>query len=170
MPFAYEHLIATTPDWPAPGVLFRDISPLLRERFNETVTAMAALFTNDEIKNADAFAGVDARGFIFAAALAQKFNKGMVMVRKGGKLPPPSHQQTYTLEYGTATLELKPGTGNVILLDDVLATGGTLTAAADLCAQAGYHVIALATLIDLKFLSKNFAWRNIQPRAVVVYS
>lgn len=170
LPFAYEHLIATTPDWPQPGVLFRDISPLLRERFTETIDALAGLFTPDEIKHTDAFVGIDARGFIFASALAQKFNKGMVMVRKGGKLPPPSHQQTYTLEYGTATLELKPGTGKVIVLDDVLATGGTLTAAADLCAAAGYNVTALATLIDLKFLSGDFTWRNIQPRAVVVYS
>lgn len=174
-PFPYEHLIATTPDWPVAGVLFRDISPLLAQKFPETIGALAGLFTPDEVDKIDAFAGVDARGFIFAAALAQKFGKNLVIVRKGGKLPPPSHQESYALEYGSATLELKPATKidgrapRIVILDDVLATGGTLSAAANLCAAAGYNVVGLTTLIDLKFLSGDYAWRGLKPRAVVTY-
>lgn len=174
--FPYEPLIATTPDWPVKGVLFRDISPLLAQKFPETIAAMAGLFTPAQINDIDVFAGVDARGFIFAAALAQKFNKNLVIVRKGGKLPPPSHQQSYALEYGSAILELKPAlpingrTPRTVILDDVLATGGTLRAAADLCATAGYDVVGLATLINLKFLSGDFEWRGIKPQALITYT
>jgi adenine phosphoribosyltransferase len=165
-----ESLIATTPDWPSPGVLFRDISPLLAARFPDVVTAMSALFTADEIAGVDAFAGVDARGFVFAAGLAAAHGKNMVMIRKGGKLPPPAHQQTCALEYGTATLELKGGTGGkVILLDDVLATGGTLAASADLCTKAGYDVTAIAALIDLRFLN-DFRWNGLSCRSLFQYT
>ncbi|HEY8963300.1 MAG TPA: adenine phosphoribosyltransferase [Alphaproteobacteria bacterium] len=165
-----EALIATTPDFPTPGVLFRDISPLLATRFADVVTEMGKLFTTDELANTNAFAGVDARGFVFASALAAAHNKNMVMIRKGGKLPPPSIQQTCTLEYGTAILELKPGPGgNVILLDDVLATGGTLSAAANLCDKAGYKVTAIATLIDLKFLN-DFTWNGLVCRSLFQYT
>ncbi len=170
--FKYEHLIATTPDWPEPGVLFRDISPLLAQRFPETIEALTQVITPHDI---DAFAGVDARGFIFAAALAQKFGKNFVMVRKGGKLPPPSLRESCTLEYGTATFEMKPATPKpdgtaprIVILDDVLATGGTLRAAADLCARAGYNVVGLATLINLKFLN-DFEWKGLKVKAVVEY-
>jgi adenine phosphoribosyltransferase len=172
--FAYTHLIAETPDWPVTGVLFRDISPLFAQKFPETIDALAGVLATDDIARVDAFAGVDARGFIFAAALAQKFKKNMVMIRKSGKLPPPSMSESYALEYGSATLELKPAAPidgrapRVIVLDDVLATGGTFKAAADLCANAGYDVISLATLINLSFLN-TFEWRGIKPRALITY-
>ncbi len=202
--FPFEHLIATTQDWPTQGVLFRDISPLLAQRFPETIEAMAqcvipapgpaqsaargqapagisqasggaGLRRGDTLSDIDAFAGVDARGFIFAAALAQKFGKNLVMIRKGGKLPPPSLHESCTLEYGTATFELKPAipkpdgsAPRIIILDDVLATGGTLRAAADLCARAGYDVVGLAVLINLAFLN-NFEWRGLRVKAVVTY-
>lgn len=165
-----EALIALTPNWPEEGVLFRDISPLLATAFDDVVNAMCTLFTQDELNAVDAFAGVDARGFIFASAMAAKVGKNMVMLRKGGKLPPPSFQQTYALEYGQATLEVKAGNGGkVILLDDVLATGGTLMAGADLCAKAGYEVVGIATLINLKFLNQ-FKWRDLECRAIFEYS
>lgn len=164
-----ESLIATTPDFPQKGILFRDISPLLAQKFPETIDALTNLFTDEEIKNIDAFAGIDARGFVFASALAAKHGKNMVMIRKGGKLPPPSFQQSYALEYGSATLELKAGMGGrIILLDDVLATGGTMKAAAELCEKAGYTVTAIAALINLKNLN-SFAWNNIKPRSVFTY-
>lgn len=163
-----EKLIAVTPDFPEPGVLFRDISPLLAARFTDTVAAMGRLFTQEEIDAVDAFAGIDARGFIFAAALAEHFGKNMVMVRKGGKLPPPAHEKTYLLEYGQARLELKPGQGDVIVLDDVVATGGTLAASADLCSLAGYTVKGFATLIDLRALN-SFHWNGLRVRSVFQY-
>lgn len=163
-----EALIGVTPDWPQPGVVFRDISPLLATRFNEVITLMGGLFTRGEIDGIDAFAGVDARGFIFAAALAEHFRKNMVMVRKGGKLPPPAHEKVYQLEYGEARLELKPGQGRVFVLDDVVATGGTLAAAADLCDLAGYEVKGFATLIDLRALN-SFHWRGLRVRSIFQY-
>jgi adenine phosphoribosyltransferase len=165
-----EKLIETTPDFPQKGVLFRDVSPLLAQRFPDVINAISALFTPDELKLADAFAGIDARGFVFASALAAAHGKNMVMIRKGGKLPPPSFSQSYGLEYGSATLEMKPGPGGrIILLDDVLATGGTMEAAADLCVKAGYTITALAALIDLKFLN-SFVWQGLRVRSVFSYA
>jgi adenine phosphoribosyltransferase len=160
--------IAAVPDFPAPGVLFRDISPLLRGHFPATMDALAGLLTADEVARLDAVAGMDARGFLFAGALAQRWGKGLIMVRKGGKLPPPVAGADYALEYATARMEVQPGAGRVLIVDDVLATGGTMGAAADLLAEAGYAVAAIATLIDLAFLN-DFAWRGMRARSVVRY-
>ena len=163
-----EKYIATTPDFPQAGILFRDISPLLSQKFPETIDALAALFSADELKSIDAFAGVDSRGFIFAGALAQKLGKQFIMVRKAGKLPQPYVEEEYALEYGTAKLQVKPGAGNVVVVDDVLATGGTLAAAANLCARAGFKVSALLTLIDLQYLNQ-FEWNGQKVRSVIQY-
>jgi adenine phosphoribosyltransferase len=163
-----EALITLTPDWPKTGVVFRDISPLLATRFNAMVDYLCGLIPMDERDNIDAFAGVDARGFIMAAAMAQAMGKNFVIVRKGGKLPPPSAVETYDLEYGTATIEMKPGQGRIILVDDVLATGGTLRAAADLCAASGYDVTGFITLIDLKFLN-DFSWNGLRVKSLFQY-
>lgn len=151
--------IRSVPDFPEKGVLFRDITPLLAQKFPETIENLAKLFSEEEIDASTGFAGIDSRGFIFASALALHFNKNLVLIRKAGKLPPPTVQQSCVLEYGTATLEMKAGSGRVIIVDDVLATGGTLHAAAGLCEQAGYDVLAIATLIDLRTLNK-FEWRG----------
>ncbi len=168
MSYAFESLIRTVPDWPKAGVVFRDISPALAQDFEGVMAAMAGLFSSDDLVSIDAFAGIDARGFIFASALAQRLGKNMLMIRKGGKLPPPSFRESYALEYGDAHLELGQGAGRVIVLDDVLATGGTLKAAADLCAKAGYTVQGFAVLINLTFLN-DFAWQGMKVKSVLRY-
>ena len=160
--------VASVPAFPQPGILFRDIAPLLRNRFGDTIRAMDALFSDAEWQQFDAIAGIESRGFILAAGLATLRGKGFVPVRKKGKLPPPVLHVAYALEYGSAVLEMQPGYGRVLLIDDVLATGGTMTAAAEICALAGYEVSALAVLIDLKLVS-GFSWRGIEPRTVIRY-
>lgn len=160
--------VTAVPDFPKPGVMFRDISPLLAEKFPQAVDEMAALFAAECLAEADAFAGIDARGYIFAAGLAARLGKNFVMPRKGGKLPAPFAEKEYSLEYGAAKLQLKPGRGSVIIVDDVVATGGTLYAAADLCVEAGYKVAGFAALIDLAFLN-DFSWRGMHVRSVIRY-
>jgi adenine phosphoribosyltransferase len=168
MTAALKRYIEDVADFPVQGVTFRDISPLLAERFAESAEAMAALFDEAAWREASAVVGVDARGFLFAAALAMLKRKRLALVRKAGKLPPPVVRLSYDLEYGSDTLEMKPGQGDVILVDDVLATGGTLRAAASLCERAGYRVAGLAAVIDLRFLN-DFLWNGMRVRSLVQY-
>jgi adenine phosphoribosyltransferase len=163
-----KQAIADVPDFPRPGILFRDISPLLRDHFGATVQALDALLTDEEWSGIDALAGIESRGFILGAALAMRRGKGFVLVRKQGKLPPPVVDVSYDLEYGSGVLEMQSGQGRVVLIDDVLATGGTMTASADLCHRAGYQLHALLALIDLNIVS-NYSWRNLRLRAVINY-
>ena len=163
-----KQAIADIPDFPRPGILFRDISPLLRDHFGATVEALDALLTDEEWSGIDALAGIESRGFILGAALAMRRGKGFVLVRKQGKLPPPVVDVSYDLEYGSGVLEMQSGQGRVVLIDDVLATGGTMTASADLCHRAGYQLQALLALIDLNIV-KNYSWRNLRLRAVINY-
>jgi adenine phosphoribosyltransferase len=155
-------------DFPKPGILFRDISPLLKSHFAATIEALDGLLTEVEWRAIDAVAGIESRGFILGAALALRRGKGFVLVRKQGKLPPPVVDVSYALEYGSGVLEMQRGQGRVLLIDDVLATGGTLSASADLCVRAGYSVAALSVLIDLK-LVVDYRWRDLPLRAVVSY-
>jgi adenine phosphoribosyltransferase len=156
------------PDFPLPGVLFRDISPLLRDHFEATLQALDALLTPQEWDAVDVLAGIESRGFILGAALAARRRKGFVLVRKQGKLPPPVVDVAYDLEYGSGVLEMQKGQGRVVLVDDVLATGGTMTAAADLCDRAGYRLTGLLALIDLRIVA-DYTWRNLRLRACVTY-
>ena len=105
---------------------------------------------------------------LLGAALAVRRGKGFVLVRKQGKLPPPVVDVAYDLEYGSGVLEMQRGNGRVVLVDDVLATGGTMTAAADLCERAGYQLKALVALIDLKII-QDYSWRNLRLRASIEY-
>jgi adenine phosphoribosyltransferase len=160
--------VRNVPDFPKPGIMFRDIAPLLSHHFEATIRAMDALLDDSEWSELDAVAGIESRGFILGAALAARRGKGFILVRKKGKLPPPVVDVTYDLEYGTGVLEMQRGNGRLLLVDDVLATGGTLTAAANLCERAGFQVKHLAVLIDLHLVA-DFAWKTIPARTSIHY-
>jgi adenine phosphoribosyltransferase len=160
--------IVEVPDFPQPGILFRDISPLLKSHLPATVAALDALLTEAEWRDVELIAGIESRGFILGAPLALRRGKGFIPVRKKGKLPPPVVDVAYDLEYGSAVLEMQQGRGRIVLMDDVLATGGTMTAAAELCTRAGYEVIALAALVDLN-LVVDYGWRGLKLRSAIQY-
>ena len=159
--------IRDVPDFPKPGILFRDIMPLLRDHFDATIAAMSAKLDATQWSRIDAVAGIESRGFILAAALALRQGKGFVVVRKQGKLPPPIVSVPYDLEYGQGVLEMQKGSGRLLLVDDVLATGGTLAASAGLCLEAGYSIERLLVLLDLK-LVPDFRW-DMQPVLSVLH-
>jgi adenine phosphoribosyltransferase len=167
MPDLKRH-IRNVPDFPTAGILFRDIAPLLRNDFDGAVAAVSDLIPAQAWADIDAVAGIESRGFILAAALAARHGKGFVPIRKQGKLPPPVVTAPYQLEYGTGVLEMQPGSGSLALVDDVLATGGTMRAAADLALVAGYRISTLLVLIDLG-LVPGFSWQNLTPRAAIRY-
>ena len=146
----YKKYINEISDFPQPGISFKDISPLLSNSnvFTDVVWDLGGLV--DE--KPDYWVGIDSRGFIFSSALGNHFNCGIKLIRKKGKLPPPVISEEYELEYGTDTLEMKPGKGSVVIVDDVYATGGTMKAAESLCKKAGYNVVGKLVLIDLLYL------------------
>jgi adenine phosphoribosyltransferase len=147
--------LPTIADFPKPGIQFRDISPLLAEpaAFTEAIRIMAAIAQQFDYSH---IVGVESRGFIFASALALHSEKSLVLVRKPNKLPLASHRESYGLEYGSDALEIQsaslPAGSRVLLIDDVLATGGTLIAAAKLINQVGATVIASICLLEIESL------------------
>ena len=149
----YKDYIIEVPDFPIKGISFKDISPLLADQqmFISCIKDMGKLI-GDHLP--DYWIGIDARGFIYASALSMVFGGGVVMCRKGGKLPPPVVQERYQLEYGTEWLEMKSGRGTVVIVDDVLATGGTLQATNHLASQSDYDVIDNLVLIDLQYIPR----------------
>jgi adenine phosphoribosyltransferase len=146
--------IRTVPDWPAPGVQFRDITPLLQEAkvFRVLIDAFVHRYMGPDMRP-DVVAGLDARGFILGAVVAYELNVGFVPIRKKGKLPFTTVEETYELEYGSATVELhtdavKQG-DRVLLIDDLIATGGTMLAGKKLLEKLGAAVIEGAAIVDL---------------------
>lgn len=148
--------IRDIPNFPKPGILFKDITPLLADTaaFKDAIHQMMKRYEQTPI---DAISAAEARGFLFAAPLAYLMNKPLVPLRKPGKLPYQTHKLQYDLEYGQAELHVhvdgfNPG-ARVLLVDDLLATGGTLEAAAKLIVQAGAQVVGCAVLVELSFLN-----------------
>ena len=168
---SYKDYVIEVPDFPIQGVNFKDISPLLadQETFRSAIVEMGDLVG----KVPDYWIGIDARGFIFASALAVYFGGGVVMCRKKGKLPPPVVSESYSLEYDTSTLEMKDGIpdgnkGTAVIVDDVLATGGTLRAVNVLANEAGYDVKDNLVLIDLKYVP-TVVDLNLKVRSLISY-
>ena len=157
--------IRTVPDWPAPGVQFRDITPLLQEAkvFRVLIDAFVHRYMDANMKP-DVVAGLDARGFILGSVVAYELNVGFVPIRKKGKLPFTTVEETYELEYGSATVELhtdavKPG-DRVLLIDDLIATGGTMMAGKKLLEKLGATVVEGAAIVDLPELGGSHKLRD----------
>lgn len=164
--------IRNVPDFPQPGIQFKDITPVLANArlFSGCVDLMTAGLKPGDV---DAVVGIDARGFIFAAAAAIKLQAGLVPVRKKGKLPFKTHEQSYDLEYGQNTIAihvdaLQPG-DRVLLIDDLLATGGTAAAAAELVRKVGGRILEVSFLIELSFLHGRQRLKDCPVKSLVVY-
>jgi adenine phosphoribosyltransferase len=144
-------MLRAVPDFPEPGIQFKDLTPLLADAHGLAVVTDALA---QPAQAADLVAGIDARGFLLGAAVAIRLGTGVLAVRKGGKLPPPVRTETYSLEYGTAALEI-PADGidltgrSVFIIDDVLATGGTVAATVKLLQHAGATVTGAAVVLEL---------------------
>jgi adenine phosphoribosyltransferase len=160
--------IRDVPDYPQPGILFKDITPLLGDpaAFAATVRALAAGYAG-----VTKVAGIEARGFILAAPVACELGAGFVPVRKQGKLPAQTYAESYELEYGTATLEVHTdafdASDRVLIVDDVLATGGTAAATAELVSRAGATVCGIVVLLELGFLSGRGKLTGLPVRSLI---
>jgi adenine phosphoribosyltransferase len=164
--------IRNVPDFPKPGIQFKDITPALADK--RLFAGMIDLLTeNVEPGSVDAVVGIDARGFILAAAAALKLQCGFVPVRKKGKLPFKTFEESYDLEYGSNTVAIhqdafKPGS-RVLLVDDLLATGGTACAAANLLRRTGVEIVGIHFLIELAFLNGREKLQGFPVRSLIVY-
>ena len=162
----YKDLINEYPNFPVEGVNFKDLSPLLADEdtFRSAVGDMGR-----QVKNPKYGVGIDSRGYIFASALSIYFGGGVICARKKGKTPGDNvHTIDYDLEYGKASLELPEGSGEVVIVDDVLATGGTISATNKLAKDAGYNIVGNVVLVDLEYVPRidNF---DINVRSVIQY-
>lgn len=151
----FSQFIRDIPDFPRPGIVFKDITPLLKDKsaLHNAVEAIAAYY---EPKKVDVIAGIDARGFILGGALAFRLGVGFVPIRKSGKLPYHTYEAHYDLEYGTDTLAIHRDAfsagSRVLICDDLIATGGTTAASIDLIEKLGGHVVGISVLIELTSL------------------
>jgi adenine phosphoribosyltransferase len=171
-PAEIEQAIRNVPDFPKLGIQFKDITPVLADArlFAGSIDLLTEQFAPGSV---DAVIGIDARGFIFAAAAALKLNAGFIPIRKKGKLPFKTHEQDYDLEYGQATVAmhidaLKPG-ARVLLIDDLLATGGTAAAAIALMNKLHANILGVSFLIELKFLQGRAKLPGCPVRSIVSY-
>jgi adenine phosphoribosyltransferase len=171
-PQEIESAIRNVPDFPQAGIQFKDITPVLADArlFAGAIDLLTEKFKPGSV---DAVVGIDARGFIFAAAAATKLKAGFVPVRKKGKLPYKTIEQDYALEYGSATVAmhvdaLKP-CARVVLIDDLLATGGTSAAAVALVKKLGANILEIGFLIELKFLNGREKLKGYPVRSIIVY-
>lgn len=169
---ALERLIREIPDFPKPGITFKDITPLLADAagLSLAVELMANPFRKAHV---DLVVGAESRGFIFGIAVAQALNAGFVPVRKPGKLPHQRRARTYALEYGSDTLEMHADAlaehHRVLMVDDLLATGGTMKACCDLVSELGGQIIGVSVLIELGFLDGRKAVAPHQVQSVLRY-
>jgi adenine phosphoribosyltransferase len=171
-PQEIEQAIRNVPDFPQAGIQFKDITPVLADArlFSGAIDLLTEKFKPGSV---DAVVGIDARGFIFAAAAATKLKAGFVPIRKKGKLPYKTIEQDYALEYGSATVAmhvdaLKPG-ARVMLIDDLLATGGTSAAAVALVKKLGANILEIGFLIELKFLNGREKLKGYPVRSIIIY-
>ena len=167
-----QHAIRNVPDFPKPGIQFKDITPVLADPrlFAGSIRLLTGRFTPGSV---DVVVGIDARGFIFASAVALSLQAGFVPVRKKGKLPYHTHEESYDLEYGANTIAIhidaiRPGS-RVLLVDDLLATGGTAAAAAALLRRLGARILEITFLIELGFLSGRAKLKGCPVRSIVTY-
>ena len=167
-----KSLIRDIPDFPKPGIIFKDITPLLRDAkgLSATIDRLAAPFRD---LNISAVAGMESRGFIFGVSVAERLGVGFVPIRKPGKLPAETIEVTYDLEYGTDSLEMHKdalsAADRVLLVDDLLATGGTAGAAAELVRCVGAEVVGAAFVIELAFLSGREKLEGFPVHALISY-
>ncbi|MGO2885172.1 adenine phosphoribosyltransferase [Psychrobacter celer] len=154
----FWQIIRTVPDFPKVGIDFYDITPLLRSHVDAVIDALLAALPEGCLDEVDCLGAIEARGFVFASLLAGRLGKGMILLRKPGKLPPPVANKAYALEYGKDTLEMQNNLPpeRVLLVDDILATGGTLNTAYELCRSAGHTVVGALVLLDLVALHGAF--------------
>jgi adenine phosphoribosyltransferase len=167
-----KQFIRDIPDWPKKGILFRDITPLLKnpQAFSTAVDALCAGFNQAQVEYV---AAVEARGFIFGSAVAQKLGAGFVPIRKKGKLPWQTESISYDLEYGVDTLEVHRDSvfrgAKVLMVDDLLATGGTMAAACRLIEKIGGQVVGITFLIELVGLEGRKKIAGYEVRSVISY-
>ncbi|MBN2874792.1 MAG: adenine phosphoribosyltransferase [Spirochaetales bacterium] len=170
--FNLDDAIRKVPDFPKPGILFYDITSVLAnpDAFRYCIESMVRLYKGVEI---DAIAAIESRGFLFAAPFADRIGVPLLLVRKKGKLPGKTLSKSYNLEYGTAEIEIHeadiPRGGKVLLVDDLIATGGTIRAAADILIQGGAYPIGVFSVIGLPFLDYADSLAGLEVRTLIEY-
>lgn len=167
-----KNCIRDIPDFPQKGILFRDITPILSnyKAFSEVIDIMEERYMNSSVTK---IVAIESRGFLFGAVLAQRLGVGLVLVRKKGKLPFKTVEASYDLEYGSATVEMHvdslTANDSVVIVDDLLATGGTAAAAVELVNKFGSKILGLEFVIELKFLDGRKMLKNEKINSIVAY-